>query len=461
MSTRGTNGNALLKESSVGKTERMIALTGLNHRVAAVEVRERMAINDALAEEVLGDLVSLDEIDEAVVLSTCNRTEVITTSRGLENSSLRSHIEGVFEQVSGMPQREFTSSLYSYNDSEAVGHLFRVAAGLDSMILGEPQVLGQLKAAYRVARKVGTTDGTLNRLFDRAFGVAKAVRTKTGIGRNAVSVCYAAKELALQIFGSLEGARIMLIGAGDTGTLALKHFQRAGASQFLVVNKTLSKAAELAELVGGAALDLHSFQPLLSQADIIIGAATLGQDAPPLIGSQDIQRAIRERVGQPQFLIDLGVPRNFDASIDGVADAFLYNVDDLEAVVAENVCARQMETQRAELIVSEEVQKFLRWLEMRSVEPAIREVLSIAQGFEEREVEKTLRRLRSLGLSDSQLPQVEDAIRDFSHALLAKVLHKPISTLKRQGIEDRSAVDSFREYFTPRDTSKVKKITGR
>jgi glutamyl-tRNA reductase len=453
--------NALVQPQMTDEADRIIALTGLNHRVARVEVRERMAINEVLAQEVLSDLTSLDEIDEAVVLSTCNRTEVITTSRGLENGSLRSHIEGVFEQVSGMAPREFTSSLYCYQDSEAVGHLFRVAAGLDSMILGEPQVLGQLKAAYRVARDAGTTNGTLNRLFDRAFGVAKAVRTKTGIGRNAVSVCYAAKELAHQIFGSLEGARVMLIGAGDTGTLALKHFQRAGASQFLVVNKTLSKAAELAELVGGAALDLNSFQPLLSQADIIIGAATLGQDSSPLISSVDIQRAVRERVGQPQFLIDLGVPRNFDADIDGVADAFLYNVDDLEAVVAENICARQMETQRAELIVSEEVQKFLRWLERRTVEPAIREVLDIAQGYEDREVEKTIRRLKSIGIAESQIPLVEDAIRDFSHALLAKVLHEPISTLKRQGVEDRSAVDSFREYFTPRDERRNKKIKGR
>ena len=315
------------------------------------------------------------------------------------------------------------------------------------MILGEPQVLGQIKQAYSLAHKLGATRSVLNRLFHRSFGVAKAVRTKTKIGHNAVSVCYAAKELATQIFGDLSEASLMLLGAGETGSLALKHFCAAGVKQCYIVNKTFANAAALAEPIGGAAVELSHFKNIMPHADIIIGASSLPQGSEPLISKEAAEEALRQRPGDTQFYIDLAVPRNFDADICRLSDAFLYNIDDLEEVILKNIDARSLEQERAELLINDEVNRFDAWLETRRLEPLIKSVQVRHQNFAKQEICKTLRRMKREGFAEEQCEQLEKILDSFSSALVSKVLHRPLSNLKKGSAEDQHLSEHFESLF--------------
>jgi len=425
-----------------------IRLSGLSHKSMAIDLREKFSVSKERCVESLQNVLNIPCVEEAVVLSTCNRVEVVTTLEDCRDSeALQQNLETFFEQLSGLPRGQFAEHLYHLRGDEAVTHLFRVASGLDSMVLGEPQILGQVKTAYEVAQEQGATRTLLNRAFHRAFGVAKTVRTETNIGRNAVSVCYAAKELAVQIFGELKDVRVMLIGAGEMGRLSVKHFRSAGVRQFFLVNKTLEKAVELAEEVDGVALSLANLPDFLPQADIVLGAVTLGQGAAPILTRESLKTALRSRHAEPQFLIDLGVPRNFSDDIADLPDAFLYNLDDLQGVVEKNFDARQLELERAQVLVTEEAQKFTHWLQARALDPEIKELFDRYGEFQESEVEKTMRRLRHSNLTQDQLSEVESAVRDLSRALISKSLHQPVETLKRLGAWDRTVVEVFRNLF--------------
>ncbi len=444
--------NAQQKHAPEQNGQNVIRLAGINHRSAPLELRERFAVLEEQQDSLLRQSLDRPEISEAVILSTCNRVEIVVSTPPDADRAFRESVDSLFEIHAGISRAKFSGSLYQFESDSAITHLFRVAAGLDSLVPGEPQVLGQLKRAYVSAKGQGATSALLNRLFHRAFGVAKAVRTNTKIGQNAVSVCYAAKELAEQIFGDLSQASVMLVGAGDTGALALKHFRSAGVKRFYVANKTLSRAGLLAETVGGAAIELSSIPTVLPQVDIIIGASGISQDAAPIIARAAVEQAIEARRGDPQFFIDLGVPRNFDSSIEDISDAFLYNVDDLQAVVERNLSSRESEFAAAELIVDEEVSRFLAWLKTRSADPSIREVQRQYAGYRDVEVARTLRRLKSSGFNEEQCRELEAALKDMGTALVRKTLHQPITTLKHSlsdagALDEERAAARFRDYL--------------
>ena len=426
-------------------------VSGLSHKVAPVEIRERFAVKQEKYRELLGDVLTHPAIDEAVLLSTCNRTEIVTAGEPEQTPVVRQHIEEVFECLSGVSRSSFQPSMYHLDQDRAVSHVFRVAAGLDSMIVGEPQVLGQLKVAFEEALGCGATKELLNRLFHRAFGVAKVVRTETRIGHSAVSVCYAAKELATQIFGDLQDASVLLLGAGETGALALKHLRTAGSHKFFIANKTLQKAANLAEEFSGIALDLRKCGDVLEDVDIVIGACALSQADPAIISMEQVRDVLRRRRGKPQFFIDLSVPRNFAPEVNDLSDAFLYNIDDLERVVARNLDSRSIELRRAEVIVDDQVRKFGTWLESRIAIPAICQAKDRVESLECAEMAKTMRRLKRAGLTDVQCRLVEAALGDYSHALIGKLLHKPLTALRERSATDPTVLAAFHEFFLDTD----------
>lgn len=430
-----------------------VAVTGLNHKGADISLRERFSISREAVHSSLSALTELPGVSEAVLISTCNRLEIVSSYGGASLSELPLGFAEFLEELSGLPHAEFGPSLYHLEGEQAIGHLFRVAAGLDSLVVGEPQILGQMKEAFRYAQEAGTASAVLSRLFSRAFGVAKSIRTHTNIGKNAVSVCYAARELAKHIFGDLEEASVMLLGAGEMGELSLKHFHAVPVREIFVVNKTVERAVTLGSHYGAIALSLENVGGLLEKPDIIIGASGVSAVESYLLTEQIVRRALKRRPGRAQFYLDLGVPRNFEPSIGELTDAYLYNIDDLKSTVETNLSKRNLEIGHAEVIIGEEVRKFSRWLESRAVDYTIREVVLRCDTFEQSEIEKTSRRLRRV-VAEEQMPLVRAALADLAHALVAKTLHPPITALRRsvESKEEQNSLQRFRALFLSEDS---------
>lgn len=430
--------NALKKESSSP-----ISVYGLNYKQTPVGIREKFSISKDEYAPVLKNIVGKQGVDEVVILSTCNRVEFVTACS--EKTALdRNALAEAIENISGISSEIFYKEAYLLQGSQAVSHVFKVAAGLDSMILGEPQILGQLKTAFKLAHEEGATSVYLNRLFQRAFGVAKAVRSNTKIAHHAVSVCYAAKELAQQIFGDLREASVLLLGAGDVGGLALQHFKGAGANKLFIANKTLANASQLADRFSAIPLALNQIDQVLSEVDIVIGACTLSREDSQVLNAEDVREASKKRLGQTQFYIDLGVPRNFDSKIAEIADAFLYTIDDLELVVSQNLGKRKLELSRAELIVGEAVKKYEDWLSQRALEPTIRALREKMMDDQKIEVEKTLKRIKRSGFGEQE---IRNALEEMSSALIAKTLHQPITHLKQTAESDDNTASLIRDLF--------------
>ncbi len=413
-----------------------IVLVGLNHRTAPVEVRERFALEKS-GEHPLAVLKrELPEAEEALFLSTCNRVEFLLVSRDPEKA-----VRGLKEFLArrtGLPIAQFEPHLYLYENREAVRHLFRVASGLDSMVLGEPQILGQVKEAYREAVEHRTTGPILNRLLHKTFSVAKRVRTETGIGSHAVSVSYAAVELAKKIFGSLKGKIALLVGAGEMAELAAQHLLSAGVSKMLVANRTLSRAIELAERFQGEAYGLEELSDCLLKTDIVISST----GAPGYVITREmVKPLLRRRRLRPLFFIDIAVPRDVDPAVNELENVYVFDIDDLKQVVAENLGRRQREALRAEKIVEEEVLKFERWLRELAVYPTIKALREKAEAIRKRELERTLSRL---DLS----PEDREAIEILTEAIVHKILHDPITYLKSgYHREGREAIITVRRVF--------------
>lgn len=421
-----------------------IALCGINHRSAEIDLREQLALGESLAGETLDRLLTSPTVREAVLINTCNRVELVSAIEDFD--TFKDDVTRLFSELSGISRASFQRQLYTLEGPQAVSHVFRVASGLDSLVVGEPQILGQVKSAFEFAHHRGTTSVLLNRLFSRAFGVAKAVRTRTAIGQNAVSVAFAARELARQIFGDLSEASVMLLGTGETGRLALKHFKSAGAKQIFVASRTLDRALEIANSCQGIPLAFEHVPQFIAQADVVIGASLLEANQTPLICADDVERSLLARPGKAQFFIDLGVPRNFDPKIDQLADAFLYNVDDLEQIVRQNLDSRAVEVVQAQSIVDDEVSKFCQWLEARSIDDAIRGVVEHSNIQRQQEIDKTMRRLRhSAELGEQEL---RSALEDLTKAVIAKTLHQPIQNLKAAGSADVPLLHSFLRLFS-------------
>lgn len=400
-----------------------LAVAGINHRTAPVQIREQLAFRSDQIPSALLDFQARGA-KEVVILSTCNRVEVTASLSG--NLSLDRLFESVVSDRSGLPAETIRPHIYVHEESDAIRHLFRVAASLDSMIVGEPQILGQLKVAVQQAREQGTVGTVLDAVLSRAFNVAKRIRTETEIGASAVSVGYAAVELAREIFGELSRRRVLIVGAGKMSEGTARNLLRAGTQQIFITNRTASRAAEVAELFGGEVIAYDHFPRRLPEMDIVIASS----GAPDYVLTRDmVRRAIELRKNEPMFLIDIAVPRNISPEVNGLEHAFLYNIDDLQRLAERNMQARLEVAQQAESIVSEEVRLLECKLRSRDLAPTI---LGLQEQLEVIRRDVLLRYRARLG---TLTVQQEEALDGLTRGIINKVAHGPISELRRQAAQ--------------------------
>lgn len=413
-----------------------LILIGLNHKTAPVEVRERLSVNPSHEPELIASLTRVPGVRGAGVLSTCNRVEIILSSDSEES------IEPVVDLIvsrSDMKRTEVEGHLYALRNGDVVRHLFRVASGLDSMIVGEPQIGGQVREAYQRSRTLHATDPILRQLFDAALRVAKRVRTDTGIGEHAVSVPFAAVELARKIFGDLDGLQVLLVGAGEIGELTAQHLNAYGLRKVFVANRAHDRALELARRFEGEAIHFDSLEERLQSCEIVIVSTA----APHyLIRPEHVTAALAERRRGSLFLIDLSVPRNIDPAIAGIEGAFLYNIDDLREVADSNRERREQKAVTAEEIIDREVDGFMRRLASHDAVPTILELQGKLEDIRKMELEKCLRRVGPITTEQQQ------AIEALSTSIINKVLHYPIIRLKETAATDQPEErESIREQI--------------
>lgn len=391
---------------------------GVNHRTAPVDVRERLSVAPARLLETLDELRALDGIDGAAVLSTCNRVEAIVSASG---EDVIEPIVGWLTQRSGTVRAELEKHVYIIRHGDVLKHLFRVASGLDSMIVGEPQIAGQVRSAFLASRECGALDSLLSQVFDQTMRVAKKVRTDTGIGEHAVSVPYAAVELAKKIFGDLHGLQVLLLGAGEMGELTAEHLSAFALEQIFVANRSYERAVELADRFHGQAVKFEGIEPYLATCDIVIASTA----APHyVIESEHVERALATRRRRNLFLIDLCVPRNIEPAIAAIDGAYLYNIDDLQQVADANREIRLQKAGEAEQIVDREVDSFRRRLIAQDAVPTIVELQGRLETLRTAELEKCLRRIGPMNADQRA------AIEQLSTQLVNKILHYPILQLK-------------------------------
>jgi len=414
-----------------------LVLLGMNHETAPVEVRERFAVADVAP--VLQKLAAADEIEEVVLVSTCNRVELVATTRHAEAARLRL---ADFFSVRGEARPE---NLYVYWDREVVRHVFRVASSMDSMVVGEPQILGQMKDAYRDAVEAATCGPVLSRLFHRAFSTAKRVKNETRIAERPVSVAKMAVDLTRQIFERLDDKSALLIGAGEMIEAAIVALRREGLTQLRVANRTVAHAEDLARRFDASAHGLDELDALLPRADVVLTCVSLDG---VLLDSDRVRAALRARQNRPFFLIDLGVPRNIATAVNDLDSAYLYDMDDLQEVAAANADERRREAERGERIVLEEEQRFDGWLVALQAVPAIRLLRARADAIVVQELD---RHARALGLEGEQLEKVEA----LAQSIVNKILHAPVSRLRAEsGREEGLAMlEAARELFALDDAS--------
>ncbi|GAB6061608.1 glutamyl-tRNA reductase [Deferrisoma palaeochoriense] len=416
-----------------------ILVVGLSHKTAPVEIREKVAfaadcLHDALERVRVGGVVP-----EAVIVSTCNRVEVYAAARDRQEGV--EQVVRFFADYHDIPLEELRPHLYVYEGPEAVRHVFRVASSLDSMVVGEPQILGQVKDAYEAAAAGKATGLVLNKFMHKAFSTAKRVRTETAIAQAAVSVSFAAVQLARAIFGTLEGKSVLVIGAGEMCELAVTHLVENGVREVQVTNRTLARAEELAARFGGRAVPFEEFSYHLPEVDIVISST----GAPHFVlGVEAVRSAMKARKQKPMFLIDIAVPRDIDPRINDLANVYLYDVDDLQSVVEQNKKEREKEAAKAEQIVAEEVESFQAWLKTLEVTPTIRALRERFDAIRKAELEKTLRVFGD-GLTAKQRKSLEA----MSQAIVNKILHEPTVYLKRAANDPdlEAAVDAVRRLF--------------
>ena len=401
-----------------------VALAGLNHRTAPVEVREQLAFSAGNIPTALDALHHQPGVQEGLILSTCNRVEITAV---LDDAADAGPILSRFLADSrNLPLDSIHPHLYVYQDAQAIRHLFRVASSLDSMIVGEPQILGQLKHAYADAREKGAIGSYLETVLTRAFSVAKRVRTETEIGQSAVSISYAAVELAREIFGSLNRRKVMIVGAGKMSESAARHLQRAGARDILISNRTQQRAEEVAKVFGGLVIPYEQTVRRLPEVDIVITSSA----APHYILTREsVRRAVDARRNQPMFLIDIAVPRNIDPAVNELEHAFLYDIDDLQRIVDRNVQGRHEVAVEAERIVDQEVERLLARLRSRDVTPTI---VSLQEQLEAVRQEVVSRYRPKLGQLTAEQEQALDAM---TRGIINKIAHGPISEMRRHASE--------------------------
>ncbi|MBC8520189.1 MAG: glutamyl-tRNA reductase [Gammaproteobacteria bacterium] len=397
---------------------------GINHKTAPVDIREKVSFAPEKIPYALKDLTSNSDFNEAAILSTCNRTEIYCGMKEYNENRVVEWLSD-FHRLESGKVRPYT---YLHPDHDAVRHMLRVASGLDSLVLGEPQILGQMKTAFTAANEAGTTGKILNRLFQHTFKSAKQVRTDTAIGSSPVSVAFAAVSLGKQIFGDLSGKSVMLIGAGETIELAARHLHEQGIGKMIVANRTVEKAHKLTEEFGGYAISLTEIPDHLSEADIVISSTA---SPLPILGKGAVESALKDRRHQPMFMVDIAVPRDIEPEVDNLEDVYLYTVDDLQEVIQENMKSRQDAAKQAEEIIDTQVVHFMDWVDAQGSVSTIRAFRAQADRTREEMLIKS-----SKMLAAGEDPQhILDVL---AHQLTNKLIHSPCSQLRSAGNDERN-----------------------
>jgi len=414
-----------------------ILLIGINHKTAPVALRECIAFTEDESETALRELALNSHIREVLLFSTCNRVEVlvVTANKAEAIDATKDYIA----EANKIPRQEFEDSLYLYEGDEAVRHIFRVASSLDSMVVGEPQILGQVKEAYRLASEAKASGVIINRLLHRTFFVAKRIRTETGIGDHAVSISYAAVELGRKIFGSLEGKNVLLVGAGEMAELAVEHLIRTKAGMIYVANRTFENGVALARRFNGQPIRFEEIADSLKLVDIIISSTGSSEY---VITRDQVKGVIRIRRNRPIFFIDIAVPRDIDPLVNRLSNSYVYDIDDLQGVIDENIEDRQREAIKGERIVDEAVIGFREWYASLEVVPTIVALRSKLESIAEIEIKKTLQ--------SNKIPESSTgAIQKMADALINKIMHDPTVFLKKDSMPgDKSKyIDTVRKIF--------------
>jgi glutamyl-tRNA reductase len=413
-----------------------LVLVGINHHTAPVDLRERVDFSGRGVPDALRALAARGSTRETVIVSTCNRAEIYAVCE--DEPAARADLERFMSEFNEVAATELAPHLYSLVDLEAARHLFRVAGGLDSLVVGEPQILGQVKDAHNAAGEANTVGPVLNRVFHSSFAVGKRVRTETGLGAGAVSVGYAAVALARKIFGDLAGMSVVVVGAGEMGKLTALHMKSQGVQHVTIVSRTMAHAARTAEAIGGAsAAPWDEMEAAIGASDIVITATGA---AAPILTKARVESIMRPRRNRPLFIIDIAMPRDVEPEAGEIEQVFLYNIDDLQATVRENLARRASEVTRAESIVGEEVDKFGAWLRSRGAIPT---VVALRQRFE------SIRRaeLERLEFKLSALPpDARVRVDEITHLIVEKLLLTPTEQLK--SVSDADTVGAYSEALT-------------
>lgn len=420
------------------KTQSLITL-GLNHKTAPLDLRERLAFTPQNLPEALDSLHRLDGVEEAAIVSTCNRTELYCSVNTNDDPSLIDW----FSKYHGIESSRLSNHLYIHRHEDTIRHAMEVASGLDSMVLGEPQIAGQMKDAYAMASKQGTIGRLLGKLFQHAFTVAKQVRTDTEIGSSPVSIAFAAVSLAKQIFGELNESTALLIGAGDTIELTARHLHSQGIKHMIVANRSLDRAKNLAAEYNGEAIRLQHIGDHLHRADIVIASTA---SPLPVLGKGTVERALKARKREPIFMVDLAVPRDVEPEVAQLDDVYLYAIDDLQEVIDENLQTRQDAAEQARDIIADEVQHFLNWQRSLGSVDIISELRSHTQVMSQEVLSKALKQL-SAGQS------AEEALKFLAHTLTNKFLHRPCTSLRKASEDSKHELLHSARQLLLSDTS--------
>jgi glutamyl-tRNA reductase len=397
-----------------------LVVIGINHKTATVDLREKVAFSPDSIHAAMKSLASRTSSGEAVIVSTCNRTELYC------NNAVASDIIEWLADYHGLAHQDISHCVYQYENTDAVKHLMRVASGLDSLVLGEPQILGQVKQAFAKAKEAGTTALTIDRLFQNTFQVAKKVRTETDIGAAAVSVAFAAVSMAKHIFSSLKATKVLLIGAGETIELVAKHLKDNGVGSIVVANRTLARAQAMCEAFDAKAITLEQIPDFLPKADIVISSTA---SPLPILGKGMVEKALKARRHQPMLLVDIAVPRDIEAEVGDLDDAFLYTVDDLHSIIEQNMASRKEAAEQAELITEDQSHLFMEWVTSLESVDSIREYRSQSLTIKDELVERALNKLAQGGDS-------EQVIIELANRLTNRLIHSPTQALtvaSRQG----------------------------
>jgi len=407
---------------------------GINHQTAPVAIRERVAFGPDALHSALQDLTQRHNVAEAAILSTCNRTEVYCGIDDIHHDVVLKWLQEFHKLDNGA----LAPYAYQHPDQLAVKHMLRVASGLDSMVLGEPQILGQMKDAYQVATEAGTLGKTLSKLFQHTFQVAKQVRTDTAIGHSAVSVAFAAVALAKQIFGDLSELTTMLIGAGETIELAARHLNESGIGRTIIANRTIERAQNLASQFDGYAISLSDIPKHLAEADIII---TSTASPLPILGKGSVESALKQRKHRPMFMVDIAVPRDIEPEVDELDDVYLYSVDDLNEIIQENLKSRQDAAEQAEEIIETQVTHFMGWMQSLDAIPSIRTFRDKAEQMRDATLERAMQQL-----ARGENPDV--VMQEMARLLTNKLIHLPSANMRQASFEGRTdLISAVRELY--------------